>query len=374
MLHKIPSLLVLSLLTVSLPAHAAQPVLPLQNRKPIANFSLNEDDTTRYLNHYLYEQAYQAIEDMLTDRVPVNFAEASFIVENCFYDGELSHADYVSELARICNGILEIASSPAITAPTRDVALNYAIYLFYTTPCPLNHQHPYQYDTNSLFFDGGYASGTVHHLLTTGQGTCRSLPYLYKIIADQIGAHAYLANAPMHTYIRHQDASGRWWNFETTTGTYSRSSFIMENYHVSEEAIKSGLYMTNLSDKESVVQLLYDLLCFYERKTGFYSNSFVRKCYTLGLRYHYADNLHRWKINDVKYQMDKESWLLGLRTEEAIRNDSVFAPRYNQLMQMREEFRRLGYHDFTKEEYIQKYREALDYMQRHNIPIPSQEK
>ena len=38
--------------------------------------------------------------------------------------------------------------------------------------------------------------------------------------------------APLHSYIRHQDADGKWWNFETTTGTYSHSSFIMENYYV----------------------------------------------------------------------------------------------------------------------------------------------
>jgi len=34
----------------------ASSTFPPQNEKPIANFALNEDDTTRYTHHYLYEQ------------------------------------------------------------------------------------------------------------------------------------------------------------------------------------------------------------------------------------------------------------------------------------------------------------------------------
>lgn len=357
-------------LSISCYAFALSNQVPMQNKAVIENFSLNEDDTTRYAYHYLYEQAYSVIEDMLTDKRPVDMADAVFAIENPFYCGKLDYDAYISEINRIVDGVSAMASSPMVNAPTRDMALNYAIYLFYTQPCELNHQRPYQYDTESLFTDGGYVGGMVHNLLTTGHGTCRSLPYLYKIIADRIGAQAYLANAPMHTYIRHQDTTGRWWNFETTTGTYSRSSFIMDSYHITEDGIRSGLYMTNLTDKESVVQLLYDLLCIYEHQTGFYSNAFVRKCYTLGLRYHYADNLHKWEINDLKYQLDKEAWLRGLRSEESVMRDSLLAPKYQQLQEIRAEFQSMGHHEFTREEYLQKYQEALDYMQRHNIPIP----
>lgn len=349
-------------------------VKPKQIDAPIQNFVYDENDTLRYTNHYLFEKAYYVIKNMLEDRHPIDFAEASFAVENCFYDGAISYAAYQSELHRIANGVTNMASSPMIQAPTRDVALNYAIYLFYTHPCDLNHYHPYQYGIELLIEDRVLEGGMVHHLLTTGYGTCHSLPYLYKIIADKVGARAYLAMAPMHTYIRHQDAWGQWWNFETTVGTYSRSSFIMDNFHISEEAIRSGLYMTNLTDKESVVLLLCDLLYIYQYKTGFYSNSFIRQCYTLGLRYHHASNLHTWQINDLKYQLDKEAWNRGFRTEDAIRKDSVLKKKYDHIQFLRTEFESLGYHEFTTEEYLQKYQEAIDYMSRHNIPLPNKQK
>lgn len=332
-----------------------------QSENPIANFAWDENDTSRYLGHYRYEHAYQLIEDMLTDKRSLDFADAIYAVENCMYDGTLDYSSYVAELRRITIGINQMATT--VSAPNRDVALNYAIYLFYTTPCSLNRFHPYEYDDASLLKDAGFIGGMVTHLLKTGKGTCHSLPYLYKIIADRVGARAYIALAPLHSYIRHQDANGKWWNFETTVGSFSRSSFIMESFHVREEAIRSGLYMTNLTAKETIVQCLYDLLCIYEHKTGFYSNDFVRKCYTLGLKYHYPDNLHTRRINDLKYQLDKKAWNKGLRSKEEVFNDPRLRREYDYLYQERERFNNMGYHAYTLEEYSQKYQEAMNYLQ-----------
>ena len=356
-------LLIFVLCLCSYMSHA-QAQYRFQTEAPVANFAWDENDTSRYEGHYRFEHAYRMIEDMLTGKLPSDFAEAVFAVENCLNDGKLDYSQYIAEINRIATGIKQMVASGSITAPSIDVALNYAIYMYYTQPCPLNRNHPYEYDQTSLLQDAGLIGGQVTHLLKTGKGTCRSLPYLYKIIADRVGAKAYLANAPLHSYIRHQDAEGNWWNFETTTGNFSRSSFIMESFHVNENAIKSGLYMTNLTAKETIVQCLYDLLCIYERKTGFYSNDFVRTCYTLGLKYHYADNLHIFRINDLKYQLDKKAWNKGFRTEAEIRKDEILRKEYDYLQQQRKEFEEMGYHAFTTEEYIKKYQEALEYLQR----------
>ena len=49
--------------------------------KPDSNFAWDENDTSRYEGHYRYEQAYKLIEDMLSDKRPLDFAEAVFAVE-----------------------------------------------------------------------------------------------------------------------------------------------------------------------------------------------------------------------------------------------------------------------------------------------------
>ena len=46
----------------------SQNIIPQQNVVPIANFAWDENDTSRYEGHYLYEQAYEMIEDMLMGR------------------------------------------------------------------------------------------------------------------------------------------------------------------------------------------------------------------------------------------------------------------------------------------------------------------
>lgn len=341
-----------------------------QSKDPIANYAWDENDTSRYEGHYRFEYAYTMIEAMLTDKRPLDFSEAVFAVENCLYDGHLDYSLYNAELQRIATGIRNMAVSPEISAPSYDMALNYSIYLFYTQPCPLNRYHPYEYDKMSLMEDVGLTGGMVTHLLQTGKGTCRSLPYLYKIIADKVGAKAYIALAPLHAYIRHQDANGKWWNYETTVGGYSRSSFIMENFYVNEKSIHSGMYMTNLTYKETIVQCLYDLLCIYERKTGFYSNDFVRKCYTLGLKYHYPDTLHAKRIDDLKYQFEKKIWNKGLRTEAAIFMDAASKREYDYIQQQKQEFEEMGYHAYTQAEYLQKYQEALNYLQKKEDKQP----
>lgn len=65
---------------------AANSTFHSQNENPIENFSLNEDDTTRYTHHYLYEQAYLLIEDMLVGKRAISLKDAEFAIENAFLE------------------------------------------------------------------------------------------------------------------------------------------------------------------------------------------------------------------------------------------------------------------------------------------------
>lgn len=80
-------------------------VLPRQDEEPLLNFTLNENDTTRYDNHYLYEKAYRTIEDMLTDKRPTDLKMANFHVDNCYFDGKNDSAAYVQEIKIIVKAL-----------------------------------------------------------------------------------------------------------------------------------------------------------------------------------------------------------------------------------------------------------------------------
>lgn len=357
--------IVLSLLTVSLSAQAAQPVLPLQNKKPIANFSLNEDDTTRYLNHYLYEQAYQAIEDMLTGKRPLSFKDAVFEIENALLDGHTNRNAYDYKIEYIANNILRDAEQLRPSMPSDATAKNLAITLFFAEDRATNNYQRCTYDLQSLYNDGGLVGGLVLSLLQSGKGTCRSMPFLFKIIADEIGAPSYIACAPMHFYIKHQDNVGKWWCYETTRYNYLPEDYIFELNHVSPTGAESGLYAKPLTDKEAVALCLSDLCYFYEKKTGFYSNAFVRKCYQLGLRYYPISVLRTLELNDLKYQLDKELWTRGGKGEKDYPKYPDLNERHNALQQRLKDFEALGHYYYTSQEIADKIQSIKEYYEQN---------
>lgn len=110
----------------------AQSVLPLQNENPIANFSLNEDDTTRYSHHYLYEQAYQIIEDMLVGKRAISLKDAEFAIENAFLEGQTNRQAYDYTIAAIVNNVQRDAALLRPRMPSDATAKNLALTLFFS--------------------------------------------------------------------------------------------------------------------------------------------------------------------------------------------------------------------------------------------------
>lgn len=150
---------------------------------------------------------------------------------------------------------------------------------------------------------------------------------------------------------KHRDEQGNWWNLEITTGSFSRSSFIMEMFNVSEAAIESGLFMKSLSDIESVAYCIYELICYYEDKTGRYSDDFVRKCYEIGLQYYPNSQLQIAKGNDLKFRLDNKMTDMGLKGYREIVN---YPELLNEFQIMESTFNyvtKIGYSTMNPEDY-----------------------
>jgi hypothetical protein len=132
----------------------------------------------------------------------------------------------------------------------------------------LNYYKPYRYDFDD--FDGGkdWTKQFVTKLLKTHTGNCPSLPFLYKILCEEIGAKASLALGPNHVYIKHIDENGQWTNLELTSGNITSDPWIIKSMDISVEAIKSGAYMAPLSDKESIALTMFDLAETYRFQYG----------------------------------------------------------------------------------------------------------
>ena len=110
----------------------------------------------------------------------------------------------------------------------------------------------------------------VSKVISSHFGLCVSLPLYYKVLCDELGGDSFLAVAPNHMYIKHIAEDGNWVNVELTTGSFARDEWYIQSMGVTTEAIKNGIFLSAMNDKENIAFLLYMLGVVYQRKFGDY--------------------------------------------------------------------------------------------------------
>lgn len=257
-----------------------------------------------FFYHFLYSQNLDSIRiknDLLLKKLEVilenngSFKDAVFISEQGYGDrvSPLNYYNYYIEKYKRL--ILKFASlfhdSTYHQSDSLNIALNQSVFmimcrkigflsdsLFYSTiPFSYNFEDPEgEKDPGNTF---------VTHLLGTHLGNCRSLAYLYKILANEIGASCWLSLAPNHIYIRNYSNQHGWYNTELTSGTFPTDAWIAATGYINPDAIRSGLYMDTLSNQQSIALCIIDLMNGYIRQTNNFTDGFVLKCCNIVLKY-----------------------------------------------------------------------------------------
>ncbi|MDR2684001.1 MAG: hypothetical protein LBB53_01305 [Prevotellaceae bacterium] len=227
-----------------------------------AAFSFSQ---TRY-QFYIYKTSFDEMIAMIKDEKPVDFKRAVFLVENAHYDNTFDYSKFCAEIDFHVEKIKQLIKAQPADVQKFKTIKNWAIFVYMTTELPENDYKPFLYDFDHFLQTENAANGFVTKLLKTKKGNCQSLPYLYKILANEIGAEAYLAFAPMHCYIKHKDEEGKWRNIELTNGSIARDVWIIQSSGVTAEQIASGLYMRACSKKEHIAQCVADLMMSYDKR------------------------------------------------------------------------------------------------------------
>jgi len=299
-----------------------------------------------------FQEAVNEITEMLEDKKPISFKRAVFLTENAYYNGKLDWNKFCKQIDTISEAVNKMIISKGLQKYR--TAGNWAIFSYMTEKSEYNNFCPMKYDFENFMGDEDYESFMVSTMLNTKKGNCHSLPYLYKILADEVNVEAFIATAPMHVYIRHKDEQGNWWNLELTSGTFSRTSFIMESFNVSDAGMESGLYMKSLDGKELLTLCLSDLMDYYQKKTGKYYGAIVQKAYKTGLEYNEASMLQLWKFDDLKYQLDIEMKKKELTNYEQIKPDTELFALLEKVKATDEFINKIGYSNLTPEQYREK--------------------
>lgn len=224
-------------------------------------------ETTAICNDKYYAQAYNEIIGMLEGTMPLNLKRAVFLVEWAYSDGKPEYEKYCDQIDSTATAITSFIKLNNLDK--NPIGGNIALFEYFTEPSPMNSFQPFIYDFDDYRGEKDLTKLFVTKLMETHTGQCRSMPLYYKILANEIGAKAYISYAPNHSFIRHRDESdSRWMNVELTNNSMPREVFIIESMGITERAIETGIYMRPNGDREIIISLLTDMTDGYIRKTG----------------------------------------------------------------------------------------------------------
>ena len=244
-----------------------------------------------------YEQGFAYLNDMLEDNTSMSFKEAVYTVENAYLNGNMNREYFMGRIEGLRQLSERVIAENRLDYNFKDkgqVMKYAAIFTVMTGEIPILigedtlYHTPFGYDFEDIFGTKDWTQTFVSKLIDSEKGNCHSLPYLYKILADEIGANAYLALAPNHVYIKHRCEKAGWYNTELTSGTFPIDAWLMASGYISLESVQKGIYLDTLTEKESIALCVLDLAQGYNHKYPDNDGKFVIECCDLALK-HFPD-------------------------------------------------------------------------------------
>ncbi|WP_143091015.1 hypothetical protein [Thermoflexibacter ruber] len=241
-----------------------------------------------------YLTAYQYLESSLKREIAPNLKQSVFVVENAYFNNQLSFQEYSSHISLLKGLAISMIANRKLIYEEKDkekvekFASVFTILtdttVIYNDSLALHHL-PFGYDFDDFFGDKDWSKTFVTKLLATKTGNCHSLPYLYKILCDELGAEAHLALAPNHLYIKHHSKKTGWYNTELTSATFPIDAWLMVSGYISLEAIQNAVYMDTIGTYRAVALCVVDLGQGFAKKYPDNDGSFILQCCELALKH-----------------------------------------------------------------------------------------
>lgn len=252
-----------------------------------------------------FRDAYQELKRMLCDSIPLNLERAVFLVENAYLDNRLNFNDFQRNIGKRVN-YCKWRMAELKLNPNDILAQNMVIFSLLTDTLNIKQpgtekiitHYPLKYNLDDYESKKNYTNHFVTTLLATNIGQCYSMPLLYLIMAERMGAKAYLSLAPHHSFVKIQDDKGAWYNLELTCRSVLSDYHYLNSSYIKSEAIRNKLYMNPLSRKETIASMLVQLGRYYCMKYGY--DPFILDC--VHEVKHYAPNNIDAKIIEADYE------------------------------------------------------------------------
>lgn len=325
--------------------------------------TLNDAIETFYPKHNQTppaSESYQQAFSQLLKLDPNNFSitKAVFTVESAYFNNRLSDSQFNNALHQRVELVRQILKREGLS-PKNNLALNYGIQQLYEHENVLYNAKtgqsvtykPFQYDFDDFLGEKDYSKMFASKMLVTGKGQCHGEPLGYLIIAEQLGAKAYLSLAPQHSFIRFMDNDGRLLNFETTSGNIVSENWLTHSGYITTTAMQSKTYLDTLSQRQLYAQVLGDLLLGYIAKFHRY-DAFAEQIRQTVLQFN-PDNLTALIVGaNQKVRFAREQiQAAGRPRPEDLPNYPEAYKAYLEMNTALEKVDNMGYQDMPKEAY-----------------------
>ncbi|MES2389178.1 MAG: hypothetical protein V4543_14340 [Bacteroidota bacterium] len=315
-----------------------------------------------------YETAFKTLNDMLEGKAPLIFKQAVFTAEHAC-DSTLSFEDFdarVQKLTRYSKAwmqanrklnyrekdSLNFLKNMAIFKVLKDTVY-YLDRSMGPIPVKMIAHLPYNYDFDDFFGKADWSKMFVSKLLATGTGNCHSMPYLYKILADELGAKAWISTGPNHLYIRNRSKEHGWYNTELTSGVFPTDAWICASGYISLDAIRSGIFTDTLSQKQCIALCMYDLAKGYEAIRKNSTDGFMIKCANAVLKVQpNSVNALILKAECLRSECEQQMQAKGIKNITGLSLIPGLKTRYTEMERLYMEPLRLGYREMPARMYL----------------------
>ncbi len=295
-----------------------------------------------------FNSAYHEIADMLDGKQELSVKRTVFLLEWAYLGGKLDYDEYCKGIdSTVCHLNLFIKANNLGQFKTGG---NYALFEYFCRPYSMNGHKPFTYDYEDFAGHKDFTKVFVTKLMRTHTGQCRSLPLYYKILAEAIGAEAYITHAPQHLFVRHHDEQdpAKWVNVELTQHGLSRDAHYIESFGITDEAIRNKVYLYPMDTKETIAFLITELGSFYQKTYDETTDcdGFIMACAEKSLQ-HYPDNFHGLVL--------KHDALRGIALDYVYKNgnkdDSKAAYNRARWLEVKEKIYSMGHVEMSNETY-----------------------
>ncbi len=336
-----------------------------------------------------YSSAFNNIRDMLTGKKSLSVKDAYYEIENAWGDDFLSKTEYDNYIKKSADFINQWLFENGYDIKN-NIAQQFGLQKFMTDTLVIGKKKnieapnkpqvvhlPFNYDYQDYKAERDYRSYHVMKTLATGNGQCHNLPLVYVILAEALGAKAYLSHAPIHDFVKYPDNKGNIHNFEATSNWQISDQWYKDYLYIKSTAEKSRIYLDTLNKEEMVADAMIELACSYKQKFGIGDGTFINQCVDFAMNYfpNKDANIYGWLLRQKTTAVKLDRLLLKNNVKDMNQIKTVLGASelLQQLNAITEKIASLGYQELPDKayEYMVESQDnkgkALDSLQTDNL-------